>query len=57
MNKSELVTAIAKEAEIKKDLAHRTLDATVTTITKALKKGDAVQNSDGNGLYQGQHVE
>lgn len=42
MNKSELVTAIAKEAEIKKDLAHRTLDATVTTITKALKKGDAV---------------
>lgn len=42
MNKSELVTAIAKEAEITKDLAHRTLDAAVSTITNALKKGDAV---------------
>lgn len=42
MNKSELVTAIGKEVEITKDLAHRTLDATVAIITKALKKGDAV---------------
>ena len=42
MNKSELVTAIAKKAEIKKDLANRTLNATLSAITNALKKGDAV---------------
>ena len=42
MNKSDLVDAIAKSAEISKAAAGRALDATVETIKKALKKGDTV---------------
>ncbi|MEO8342223.1 MAG: HU family DNA-binding protein [Gallionella sp.] len=42
MNKSDLVDAIAKSAEISKAAAARALDATVDTIKKALKKGDSV---------------
>ncbi|MBI3481140.1 MAG: HU family DNA-binding protein [Nitrosomonadales bacterium] len=42
MNKSELVDAIAKSADISKAAAARALDATVDTIKKALKKGDTV---------------
>lgn len=42
MNKSDLVEAIAKSAEISKAAAARALDATVDTIKKALKKGDTV---------------
>jgi DNA-binding protein HU-beta len=42
MNKSDLVDAIAKSAELSKAAAARALDATVDTIKKALKKGDSV---------------
>jgi DNA-binding protein HU-beta len=42
MNKSELIDAIAKSADISKAAAARALDATVETIKKALKKGDTV---------------
>ena len=42
MNKSDLVEAIAKSAELSKASAARALDATVDTIKKALKKGDTV---------------
>lgn len=42
MNKSDLVEAIAKSAELSKAAAARALDATVDTIKKALKKGDTV---------------
>ena len=42
MNKSDLVDAIAKSAEISKAAAGRALDATVESIKKALKKGDTV---------------
>ena len=42
MNKSDLVDAIAKTAEISKAAAGRALDATVESIQKALKKGDTV---------------
>ena len=42
MNKSDLVDAIAKSAELSKAAAARALDATVDTIKKALKKGDTV---------------
>jgi DNA-binding protein HU-beta len=42
VNKSDLVDAIAKSAEISKAAAARALDATVDTIKKALKKGDTV---------------
>lgn len=42
MNKSDLVDAIAKSADISKAAATRALDATVDSIKKALKKGDTV---------------
>ncbi|HUW25029.1 MAG TPA: HU family DNA-binding protein [Gallionella sp.] len=42
MNKSDLVDAIAKSADLSKASAARALDATVETIKKALKKGDTV---------------
>jgi DNA-binding protein HU-beta len=42
VNKSDLVDAIAKNAELSKAAAARALDATVDTIKKALKKGDTV---------------
>jgi DNA-binding protein HU-beta len=42
VNKSDLVDAIAKSAEISKAAAARALDSTVETIKKALKKGDTV---------------
>lgn len=37
-----MVDAIAKSADISKAAAARALDATVDSITKALKKGDSV---------------
>jgi len=42
VNKSDLVDAIAKSADISKAAAARALDATVDTIKRALKKGDTV---------------
>ena len=42
MNKSDLVDAIAKSADLSKAAAARALDATVETIKKTLKKGDTV---------------
>ncbi|MED7819352.1 MULTISPECIES: HU family DNA-binding protein [unclassified Francisella] len=51
MNKSELVSAIAKEADVTKEVAGSTLDATIEAITKALKKGDSV-TLVGFGTFQ-----
>ena len=51
MNKSDLVSAIAKEADVTKDVAGKTLDATVASITKALKSGDNV-TLVGFGTFQ-----
>ena len=42
MNKSDLVDAIAKSADLSKASAARALDSTIETIKKALKKGDTV---------------
>lgn len=42
MNKSELIDAIAKHADISKAAAGRALDATVSSIRASLKKGDTV---------------
>lgn len=42
MNKSELIEAIAKDADISKAAAGRALDSAIATITKSLKKGDDV---------------
>jgi DNA-binding protein HU-beta len=43
MNKSELIDAIAKASKLTKADAERALNATVASITKALKGGDKVQ--------------
>lgn len=42
MNKSELVEAIAKAAELSKADAERALNATIDTVVKAVAKGDSV---------------
>ncbi len=43
MNKTELINAIAAEAEISKKDAGKALDAFVEVVTKSLKKNDKVQ--------------
>ena len=43
MNKSELVAAIAAEANMPKAQAQKALEATVNAIAGALKKGENVQ--------------
>ncbi|CAN1524383.1 MAG: HU family DNA-binding protein [Sulfuritalea sp.] len=42
MNKSELIETVASAAGISKAAAGRALDATTTSISAALKKGDLV---------------
>jgi DNA-binding protein HU-beta len=42
MNKAELIDSIASDSKISKADAGRALDAAITSITKALKKGDRV---------------
>lgn len=42
MNKSELIDAIAAQADLSKADAGRALDATIQAITGALKEGDSV---------------
>ena len=42
MNKSELIDAIAKSANISKATAGSALDGTISAITAALKKNDTV---------------
>jgi DNA-binding protein HU-beta len=42
MNKQELVARIVRETRVSKALAARMVAATLNTITKSLKKGDAV---------------
>lgn len=42
MNKSELIEAVAKEADLSKAAAGAFLDATIAAVTKAVAKGDSV---------------
>ncbi|NOQ49664.1 MAG: DNA-binding protein HU [Nitrosomonadaceae bacterium] len=42
MNKSALIEAIARAADISKAAAERALDGTVAAITSSLQKGDMV---------------
>ncbi|MXO32179.1 HU family DNA-binding protein [Apibacter sp. B3706] len=42
MNKSELIDAIAADADITKAAAKKALDSFLNNVTKALKKGDKV---------------
>ncbi|HIG79470.1 MAG TPA: HU family DNA-binding protein, partial [Cycloclasticus sp.] len=42
MNKSELIGAIAEDSGLTKADAGRALDATLSSITEALKAGDSI---------------
>jgi len=51
VNKSELIDAIAADAGLSKADAGKALDATLATVTGALKKGDTV-SLVGFGTFQ-----
>ncbi|WP_374011851.1 HU family DNA-binding protein [Pseudoxanthomonas koreensis] len=51
MNKTELIDAIAVASDLTKAEATRAVDAVISSITKALKKGDAV-TLVGFGTFQ-----
>ncbi len=51
MNKTELIDAVADEAEVSKAEAGRAVDAVISSITKALTKGDSV-TLVGFGTFQ-----
>jgi DNA-binding protein HU-beta len=53
VNKSEMIDAIARHADISKAAAGRALDATVTAIKSSLKKGDIVTLVGFGSFYVG----
>ena len=53
MNKSEMIDAIARHADISKAAAGRALEATVMTIKTSLKKGDIVTLVGFGSFYVG----
>ena len=53
MNKSEMIDAIARHADISKAAAGRALEATVTAIKSSLKKGDIVTLVGFGSFYVG----
>ena len=56
MNKSELIDTIASTAGISKAAAGRALDATTTSISAALKKGDLVTLIGFGTFYVGKRA-
>ncbi|MEY3805100.1 MAG: hypothetical protein RL667_1222 [Pseudomonadota bacterium] len=56
MNKSDLIARIASTAGISKAAAVRALDATTTSITAALKKGDLVTLIGFGTFYLGKRA-
>lgn len=56
MNKSELIDAIASNAEISKAAAGRALDATVTAVKLALKTKDSVTLVGFGTFYLGERA-
>ena len=56
MNKSELIDAIAKSADISKAAAERALGATVDAVKKSLKKGDPVTLVGFGTFYVGKRA-
>ena len=56
MNKTELIEAIAKSADISKSAAGRALDSTIDTVEKTLKKGNAVTLVGFGTFYVGKRV-
>ncbi len=55
-NKSDLIEAIAKSADISKAAAGRALDATIETIKKSLKKGEDVSLVGFGTFYVGKRA-
>ncbi len=55
-NKSDLIEAIAKSADISKAAAGRALDATIESIKKTLKKGDQVSLVGFGTFYVGKRA-
>ena len=51
MNKSDLIDAVAGDADVSKAEAARVVDAVLDSITRALKKGDTV-TLVGFGTFQ-----
>lgn len=56
MNKSELIDAIAAEADISKAAAGKALDAVVNAVTGALKGGDTVTLVGFGTFYVGERT-
>ena len=56
MNKSEMIDQIAKSADISKAASGRALDATVTAIKTAMKKGGMVTLVGFGTFYVGKRV-
>ena len=57
MNKSELIEAIAAEADISKAAAGKALDGLTKAVTAALKKGDTVTLVGFGTFYVGERAE
>ena len=55
-NKSDLIDAIAKSADLSKAAAGRALDATIESIKKSLKKGDDVSLVGFGTFYVGKRA-
>jgi len=56
VNKSELIDAIARHADISKAAAGRALDAMVNSIKNSLKKGDIVTLVGFGSFYVGKRT-
>ena len=56
VNKSELIDAIARHADISKAAAGRSLDAMVNSIKNSLKKGDIVTLVGFGSFYVGKRT-
>ncbi len=56
MNKTELIDAIAKNADISKAAAGRALDAAVAAVQQALKKGNMVTLVGFGTFYVGKRA-
>ncbi|MBI3145618.1 MAG: HU family DNA-binding protein [Pseudogulbenkiania sp.] len=57
MNKSELIDAIAAEADIPKAAAGKALDGMIAAVTGALKQGDTVTLVGFGTFYVGERAE
>ena len=56
MNKSEVIEAIAQEADISKAAAAKALDGMMNAVTGALKKGDTVTLVGFGTFYVGERA-